>query len=445
MAALEHTMKTHFLKAIAGACATLSIWCFLLSNSAVAEPPTYQPTAPARLMLSLPYHGEASAPPRSVSLFWGESDLYIGEMLCSDEARNIYIYDQFGNKRCQIKKFNAQGQLLQTWLVDLHGLGNGVSATVSPNGTVWLNLGVGTLAGEKSGLPLVVLQPGSSKPIADWQQSPPEAVIKLIYNSVTPEVWQSMLPQIKSQTRTWVITRLSGIGNNVLFDIVNLGGGPTYYPPEAKITPSQKLSWQLLFSGDGKTMLQAKSITEREARTRTVFRSSDGALWHSEWDSLNTRPQNWTKMWVWKDGQTKGEPLVTRADLAQPRESWHKLVGTQPERPPTVIVDSKSNIYLIWQRKATSPDRQFTIGKNSWSREPLGEDDGQKAVVVLDSQRKFVASVPWTTCYYELDDWVTPAPNGDGFYREEFSEESLNVYWHPLPNFEAPSKPTKAQ
>ena len=432
-------MKIQLLKKICFVGLALICGCLTLWNSARAEPPTMKPdVSPQPTILSLPYHGEASAPPRSVSLFWGEADLFIGKMLCSDKERNIYIYDQVSHEQCAIKKFDAQGQLMQTWSVKLHGLGDGVSATVLPDGKVWLNLGVGAFAGEKSGLPLVILQPGSSKPVADWQQSLPEFVNTSIYGSVGSDVWQSMLPQIKSQTRTWMITRLDNTGDRVFLDIMNFGGAPTYYPPEAKITKAHKLSWRLVLSSDGGQLIQANPITEVEARTSTLFRSSDGVLWHSETDWVGNA-RNWTMLWVWKDGEAKGVPLVTRAELSQPREEWQKLIGTQPQNPPQITVDGKDNLYLNWQRKAIKPDRTFTVGKESWSRGPMDEDGGQRALIVFNSQRKFVASVPWTLCYYQSEDWIFPIPDGSGFYRSEFGEKEMDIYWHPLPNFNAPA------
>ena len=439
-------MKRSLLKSAGVIAVALLNGYLLLLNSAIADPPTTPLVVSPHSLLSLPYHGEATAQPHSVSLFWGESNLYVGTMLCSDKARNIYIYDRVSDERCAVKKFNAQGQLTQTWLVNLNGLGGGFSATVLPDGKVWLNLGVGAIAGEKSGLPFIVLQPGQEKPIADWQQLPPKGLDEILYGSVTPEMWQAMPAPMRSQTRTWIATELSSIGGKVTVNLTNTGGGPTYYPPEAKITPSPKLSWQLLISGDGKQLLQAKPIGTAEPNFS--FRSTGGALWHGEYDTP-TRPQNWTKMWVWKDGQPKGEPLITRAELTQPRQAWHKLIGSQPQSPPYISVDGKDNIYLNWHREATGPERQFTSGTQSWSRPPLSEDYGERAVVVLDVTRKFVTLVPWTKRYYGFEDWIAPVPDGSGFYRSEFGPKAMEIYWHPLPNFQssakAPSEPAKPQ
>ena len=445
----DDIMKLQIVKKLGVASVALLGLCLVLS-SVFADSPTTAVVS-QQTVVSLPYHGAVSAPPHSVSLFFEEADIYVGEMLCSDKARNIYIYDQISSEKCAIKKFDARGKPIENWSVDLHGLGDGVSATVLPDGKVWFNLGVGASAsGEKSGLPFVVLQPGRSKPVMNWQQSTPESVTKILYDSVTSETWQKMLPRMQSDTRTWMITRLDSVEDKVLLDVTNFGGGETYYPPEAKITNSQKLSWQLLLSGDGKQLIKAKAITEREARTRTLLRSSDGALWHSEWDSLNTRPQNWTKLWVWKEGQPKGEPLVRRSDLAQPLEPWHKLIGTQPKSPPFIFVDDEDNIFLMWRRKAKGPAQQFTVGTESWSRDPINDDYGERALVVLDAQRKFVASVPWTICYYQSQNWIFPVPDGIGFYRSEFGSKAMDIYWHPLPNFKAPIEasakaPTKPQ
>ena len=424
--------------------ALLSYWVVIRSN-AVAAPPTAQHSVLPSSILSLPYHGVTSAPPLSASLSFEESGIYVAQMLCSDELNNIYVYDRVSEKQCAVKKFDAQGQLLQIWLVDLHGLGDGVSATVLSDGKVWFNLGVGALANEKSGLPLVILQPGHDKPVAEWHKSLPEAITKLLYSSVTSETWQGMPTEMKAETRTWVITRLSNGDDHVLFDATNIGGGATGYSPEANVTKSQKLMWRLSISGDGKKVIQARSMAQKEIDTPSSFQPLKGVLWHSESDSAS-RPRNWTKLWLWKDGQAKGDPLVTRAELQQPIQSWQKLVGTQTQSPPHVSVDAKGNIYLSWRRKSKEPTRRFTVGENSWLREPMGEDYGQKALVVLDSNRNFVTSVPWTTCYYEWDDWIIPAPDGSGFYRQEFGEKSLNIYWYALPNFEAPANAqTKAQ
>ena len=439
-------MKMRFLKNTCFVSLALFGGCLMLWNSAVADPPTTQSTAPQGSTLSLPYHGAASAPPFSVSLFFEESGIFVGEMLCSDTHRNIYIYDRLSSERCAIKKFNAQGKLLQTWPVELRGLGDGVSATVLPDEKVWFNLGIGGFSSsERGGLPIVILQPDQSKPVLDWRQSTPQEVEKAIYKPVNPEAWQAMSPQTKSETRTWVITSLSNIESQVLLKMTNAGEDLPNHAPEIHPNRSQRLSWQILLSGDGQNIEQAQPISAEEAEVSSSFRTSSGVLWHRAVDSP-MRPQDWTKLWVWKEGQAKGEPWITRAELLQQREPWQKLIGVQSQQPPELFVDGKDNVYLTWRRKADGPKRQFTVEKESWLHKPIRDNNGERALTVFDSTKKFLTSVPWTTCYYRTYSWIFPVPDGSGFYRSEFGEKAMDIYWHPLPNFKVLAKaPTKVQ
>ena len=395
-------------------------------------------------LASLPYHDESKAAANSVGLFEIESGFYIGEMVCTDNDGNIYIYDPLSEVKSELKKFDRQGQLLWSWPLETGGA-NKISAVVASNGYVWLTLKQSSYAAENSkAFPLVILQPGSKTPLVDWRQQMPQEIERVLYSSVTSEQWDNMTSQGKQETRTWNVRSFAPSDDKVTLLVSNEGGKNLGYRVGNGIVSSPKIRWQLVLSNDGKQLLQAKEVENINARY-TV--SNDGA-WRSEFDSAD-RPRNWTELWLWKDGQAKGEPLVTRAELQQPTQSWQRLVGTQTQSPPRVSVDAKGNIYLSWRRKSNGPNRRFTVGKTSWLRDPMGEDYGQRALVVLDSNGKFVTSVPWTTCYYEWDDWVIPAPDGSGFYRQEFGEKSLNIHWYPLPNFKASakasSKPTTSQ
>ena len=380
--------------------------------------------------VSLPYHDEDKAPTLSAALFEIETGLYIGEMVCTDDAGNFYIYDPLSEVKSELKKFDRKGHLLWSWPLETGGA-NKLSAAVASNGYVWLTLKQHSYSAEDSkGLPLVVLKGERKMSLVDWTQQMPSDVEKVLYSSVSSEQWSMMTAQGRRETRTWNVRSFSPSDGKMTIVVSNEGGKNLGYQVGNGIVSSVKIRWQLVLSSDGKQLLKASALEHINA----PFPAFGNSLWHSEIDSP-TRPQNWTKLWVWKEGQAKGTPLITRTELQQPAQPWQKLIGSQPKSPPRIFVDSKDNIYLSWQRKSEGPERRFSVDKTSWLREPMGEDYGQRALVILDSSHRFVTAVPWTTCYYELDDWVIPAPRGDGFYRQEFGEKSLDIYWHPLPNF----------
>lgn len=443
MATLEGAMRKNFSSPNGRLwfCVFYLLSFLLISQHiALADPDTTKSNS-SHLALAVPYHNGKVAPSHSVSLFFGESQIYIGEMLCSDRARNIYIFDRVSPNQCVLKKFSMTGKLLWSWPVNLDGAGDGISAAVLPDGKIWFNLGIGGSPGTQGGLPLVILQPNRSKPVADWRLSTPPNILKALYSSVNSKVWQKMPVQMQRDTRTWMITEMIHSEERLLIEAVNLTSEDNGDGKKSGVVGSQKLAWQLMFSGDGKKLAQTQPISGETPNVRSTHLGSNGAIWYSQTDAL-VRPEKWANLWLWKNGTAKGISLLTRADLNQPREPWQKLIGVQAQQPPRVSLDEKGNIYLHWQRKFVGSERRFVSGEDSWLREPMGEDYGQRALVVLDSNRKFVTSVPWTTCYYQSGNWVFPVPDGSGFYRQEFGEKALNIYWHPLPNFKAPS-PTK--
>jgi hypothetical protein len=75
--------------------------------------------------------------------------------------------------------------------------------------------------------------------------------------------------------------------------------------------------------------------------------------------------------------------------------------------------------------------RQFQVEGKILDGFPL---EGERALVVLDSQRRLVTYLPWTPYSVETQDkWVKPLPDGSGFYRIQFFEKEAQVFFHPLP------------
>lgn len=159
--------------------------------------------------------------------------------------------------------------------------------------------------------------------------------------------------------------------------------------------------------------------------------SPDGIFWLQGTD-MNLETGTWSQLWLQR-GQSAKEILLAK----DKPNTWASLLTstlpkTPPSLPPNVSLDSRKNIYLVALREQPNP-KPFTIqvaNKKLEDSAPV-----QLALVVLNSSKKVLATLPWSQqpFHFQKIRWIKPLPNGKGFYRIEYGEREAHVIFQSLP------------
>jgi hypothetical protein len=198
----------------------------------------------------------------------------------------------------------------------------------------------------------------------------------------------------------------------------------------------------LRFSGDGQVVKSVKVIQSATdwfdlgGEPPTLRLAPDDELWMTENDVIPppygkpfgySPPSMWHRIWVWDEGGAKGAPLI---DLSHGPNRFLNL-PLEGAGPPLIARDGKGRIYAMLARSDTSgQDRIIRIEGKVWHVAPM-DFEGQKALVVFDKRQHAVFSLPWAPVSYEIGrNWVSPVPDGSGFYRIAFGGDSAEIYFY---------------
>ena len=375
-----------------------------------------------RVVLRLPYKAaqpDASQHPAQVSLYYEKNEeqtFHQGGVICTDWQGNIYVYDPILPDKGLIKKFDRNGKLVHSF--ELPATYFILNAGVTRKGTLWLGLGAKYTS--MPGLQVLAFKVGQKHPFIDWRVQVPEQLQKFT------KVEDKSMTTDKNPQAYWTLDSLV-VGNK-------------------KVSIKAKYSYALMgdsvsklkmeFDGDELSNWQIDTIPKSQNNIGSLVAPDD-----SNWlITSENDEQNWENLWLWKKGQPQGTPLLRRQEIFTPKSWWQKTFAFHDEQgSPGLFLDGDNNIYELWTRDAKNrePVRNFYIGSGVEEMSPK-LNEGEKALVVLNSQHEVIGYLPWTLCYFELfEDWIFPLPDGSGFYRQEYTPKELVVYFYPLPNSKA--------
>lgn len=414
----------------------LFIVAFMINLLLSVEPKTSQ--SQGEIVLRLRYRDYQVKPhvnPYTVGIFDSEDFTYAAEFMGTDWDGCIYILDPVKEKLHVLKRFDRKGRFREAWQ-PIH-CKTGVKVAVTKDGFIWTGLHF-SYGDDIPGLPVVVYRKGSKRPIIDWRFQLPKNVEEAIVKVLTSkgfrwraEDWWFFGEEFSSGLQQVVLSFYS--------DAISREGTGYGYANDL---------W-ILMSSDGSKVLDVRldSVVE------IPYLSSDGTLWMWKSD-LDLQTGVWNRVWFWELGKKQGDPLIDRTKNREPWKGKVTLGGDDKELyPPTILRDSKGNLYLIWKRDILKKElykkgaeaalealikrltKYFYVGKKVVLKVPPLSIGGEKALVVLDRQRNLVAYLDWQQYTLELPGktWIHPLPGGSGFYRIEYREREAVVYFHPLP------------
>ena len=368
------------------------------------------------VVLRLPYKAKQSdAPlhPSQISLYSGESAFHRGGVVCTDWQGHIYVYDPISPGKGVIKKFDSTGKLVHTF--ELPPMPFVLSASVTRKGTLWV--GMGTEFTPTSELPVLAFRAEDTKPFLDWRVNLPEQLKQVIE---TPKKQDVTMLEEKVSTY-W---RFYGI-------VVGSTKARVYAAYSHSVEDRTSIDLRINVNADEPSEVQV-AVTPKTEKITVSILAPDDSQWFVTTGALSWE---WENKWFWKEGQPQGEPLIRRKELLDPQSWWQKTFAFKDgEEAPALLLDANSNIYQVWGHQSEGPSRKFYLGDGLLDLFPKASE-GEKALVVFNSQRQIIGYLPWTLCYFELfEDWVFPLPDGSGFYRQEYTPKELVVYFYPLPN-----------
>jgi hypothetical protein len=373
-----------------------------------AAPPAVSAShAVARVVLRLPYRGaatKAAPPPATLGVFDNaEAGYQYARFAGTDWQGGIYFIDPVTSQASVLKRFDASGQFRESWKHLSPRLSSGVAVT--RDGYIWADL-YGRNE-EYPGLPIAVYRSGQKDAVIDWRFELPHELEQKIHTALKDRglVWKP----------GWIVTRLETGPDQVAIQFYGEALGDKKY----------RVLWVRMRS-DGSQVLDV-----RVAETPPPYLAPDGTFWQYQTD-LNLQTYRWSKAWLWEASKERGEPLIDREAKKEP---WPDLLPLGDTNPPPLHVDGQGNVYLAWRRDElpNPPERRFQIMGKILTLPPAGLEL-ERALVVLDRQRRVVSHVPWTSCLvYYGDRWVAPLPASGGYYRADFTEREARIWLHPLP------------
>ena len=348
---------------------------------------------------------------------------YRGVLLATDIKGRLYFYDPVSNERL-LRAFNTQGKEVERWTLPPQF--QAIRAATTLSGMIWVNVKDQSLRmtmSPKPGLPFIAFKMGVPQPQVNWLQKMPREILLPLQQQL--QTFQQANGKVKPEQKSTFLTvsdpLIQAGRDGVRLYLYNFGGNDNL--PRLYMTADVK--------GNGK-VVDATFLSETWKNVVASL-SPLGENYYVSSDSTPTQ-RSWTKVWLSKSKTKRGEPLLTTRMLENPSGWWVKKLGTNSlTQDVAVSLNGNDNIYLIFHKQGTHPDSLFLPSGNA----PMRFAPPQEyAVVVLNSKRQVVSYLPWKTTYLRPDDeWILPVPDGSGFYRQEFGEKSLNIYWHPLPNF----------
>jgi len=396
--------------------AILIIVGFVTAGFWTASGQTDAPKA-GKVVLRLQYRGVLDRPEQrfddssnsyKVGVF--ESELYFHhpDLVGTDWEGNIYIMDPLTPELSALKRFDKNGQFREVWRPIHARYGSGVAVT--RDGYIWTGL-LGDYEG-RPGLPIVVYRKGQKDPVIDWR------------NKLPKELEDRVRKVLRERGLEW-----------------KKGGGAHSHSPEGGTRQVSlrfsgeavgregqiaRILW-ILMRSDGSQVLDVKI-----GKGEIPHLAPDGRLWIRKSD-FEVERFTWNTVWLWEKGKERGKPLI---DRNKNKEPWGDKFTLGKARPPIIKLDAKGHAYLMWARGDSKPHkRRFVVeGKILDDDFPPPPLEGERALVVLDSQRRLVTYLPWVPNSVEIQDsWVKPLPDGSGFYRIQFFEKEARVFFHPLP------------
>jgi hypothetical protein len=365
---------------------------------------------PDKQLLRLAYRGEAQKLPRDqyrIGIFHADTYFHCADLMGTDREGNIYLLDPLASQRYALKRFDRQGHFREMW--SPLGVWSGKGVTVTKSGYIWMGLeGDG-----EAGLPIVVYRQGSKTPVLDWRKKLPGALASAIRKALEEKglAWKT--------GEQWFTADIESGAGQVALRLTSEVVGQ-----ENQIA---RILW-ILASEDGSRILDVKVASEWYGE-QTPMLAPGGTFWARTSD-FTTKSFTWSKVWLWEKGNVRGEPLIDRTVEEEP---WRDILVLGRARPPTIRIDGRGNIYLIFTRDDTqSRPRRFRIEGRVHER--LYRAAEERAVLVLDRRHGVIGYLPWVPTSVEIQDsWVKPLPDGSGFYRIQFLEDEARVYFHPLP------------
>lgn len=371
-----------------------------------ASGPTGGPVV-GKVVLRLPYRSVSDKPlskPYSIGMFESEVDFYSAALVGVDKEGDIYIADPLTPESGLLKRFDKQGRFREAWgPIFAQGI------AVAKDRYIWT--GVGGYVDRYAGLPMVVYQKGKKTPVLDWRNRLPRELEIRIGNVLKEKTlgWR----------RGWSVAGLEGAMDKIAIRFTGKAVGQ-----EGGIA---RTLWILMRTNRGQ-VLEAKVSGKDWYGEETPYLAPDGRFWVIQSD-FDAERFTWSKVWIWEKGKERGEPLIDRQSNKEP---WTDKFTLGNAGPPAVRVDGIGHVYLLWTREYAEPRMcRFQVEGKTIDEFPLG---GERALIVLDRQKRLVSYLPWIPYSVEIQDkWVKPLPDGSGFYRIQFFEKEAQVFFHPLP------------
>ena len=370
-----------------------------------------------RVVLRLPYKGaqpDASLHSNQISFYFEQNESFTfhqGSVACTDWQGNIYVYDPVLPGKGLMKKFDRSGKLVHTF--ELPAMDFLLNAAVTRKGTLWVAMGTPYASSKE--LPVLAFRAEDTKPFLDWRVDVPEQLKQIAQKTTEQGITQDEEPSIY-----W--------GSSPVL----VGDTKAYIYTEYSHSEMDENSVDLRVEANGDTPSELHiEVVPKSQKAVGLFLAPDDSQWFVTTGALSW---DWENDYFWKQGQPQGEPLIRRKELLEPQSWWQKTFAFRKDQStPALFLDGSSNIYQAWDRQADGPTRKFYMGSGVEEMRPKASE-GEKALVVLNSQRQAIGYLPWTLCYFELSkNWIFPLPDGSGFYRQEYTPKELVVYFYPLP------------
>ena len=367
------------------------------------------PKVKPRPVLRLPYRWLLEKPslsnPYSIGMFEDEINFFRGGLAATDWEGNIYVIDRQNFEIDFLKCFDKYGKFREFWEAFIW---RGNIATTK-DGYVW----VPTSEEKITGLPIMVFRKGRKSPVADWRFSLSSEFQNKIEMTLKDKGF-------KWKTRWW-ICNIEGSADKVMMRFI------LEDPKSGKLNGYLKI----IASSDGKKLLNV----EVEESMNTIL-SANGDLWFYDSD-FDIKHRIWSKIWLWKEGDSRGKPLIDRTRVKEPWGPFF-LLG-EKIYASDIYIDTKGNVYLIWERDAQKDFcRKFIVEGRiiiEYKVDVKALGNKELALIVLDKQKRLLTYLPWTHIadLESWENWIKPLPDGSGFYRIEYREREAVIYFHPLP------------
>ncbi len=383
---------------------------FILPNGS-GPGATVNPQPSGKAILRLSYRAasyEGASRPYTVSFFDTEAGTHVGGLVGTDGNGSIFISDPLTRGSCLLKRFDRRGKLIGSWgPIAVNAI---ESVVVTNDGLIWAALEEDS-ENQVQGLPFIALRVGKQKPLIDWRKEIPQSLKEKVTRA---------LDELKLKWDTgWRVFEMHVGENNVgiLAHGRAVGG-------ENGIT---RELWMLL-GGDGE-LADTKVI--RPGQPLPLL-DPMGEIWF-RLNDFEAKGFTWNRLWLWPSGQPRGTPLIDRTSEPEP---WSDHITLGKPNPPQTRIDARGQIYLDFLRADTKAHKRRFVVEDKVIYEDYGQGgaNGERALVVLDRNRKYVTSTGWIPTSVEIcDGWVKPLPDGSGFYRIQFMEKEAVVYFHALP------------